>query len=74
MTEISAERRRWIEAAKILAVDPKAAVPCPECGEGTLQVIDARQDDVKLDRYMQCPVCRAHNVMTLIDPIEGIKH
>jgi hypothetical protein len=70
MTEISAEWRRWLEAAKILAVDPKAAVACPECGKGTLQVIDARQDDVKLDRYMQCVVCRANNVMTLTDPVK----
>jgi hypothetical protein len=70
MTEISAEWRRWLEAAKILAADPKAAVACPECGKGTLQVIDARQDDVKLDRYMQCLVCRANNVMTLIDPVK----
>jgi Zn finger protein HypA/HybF involved in hydrogenase expression len=68
ITEISAEWRRWIEAAKILAADPKAAVACPECEKGTLQVIDARQDAIKLDRYMQCPVCHAHNVMTLVDP------
>jgi ssDNA-binding Zn-finger/Zn-ribbon topoisomerase 1 len=70
MSEISAGRRRWIEAAKILAVDPKAVVACPECGKGTLRVIDARQDAIKLDRYMQCTVCRAHNVMTLTDPIQ----
>ena len=29
-----------------------------------------RQDDVKLDRYMQCVVCRANNVMTLTDPVK----
>jgi len=32
MTEqVNAQRRRWIEAAKILAVDPKASVACPKC-------------------------------------------
>jgi predicted RNA-binding Zn-ribbon protein involved in translation (DUF1610 family) len=68
MSEISPERRRWIEAAKILAVDAKAVVACPECGKGTLRVIDARQDARKLDRYMQCTVCRRHEVMTLKAP------
>jgi Zn finger protein HypA/HybF involved in hydrogenase expression len=68
--QIGARSRRWIEAAKILAVDAKAAVACPSCGKGTLHVIDAHQDAVKLDRYMQCPVCHAHNVMTLVDPIQ----
>jgi transcription elongation factor Elf1 len=68
--QISAQRRRWIEAAKVLAADPKASVACPKCGQGILQVIDARQDDVKLDRYMQCLVCHANNVMTLIDPVK----
>lgn len=67
--KIDAQWRRWLEAAKTLAEDPKAAVSCPQCGEGTLQVIDAHQDALKLDRYMQCPVCHGHNVMTLYDPI-----
>ena len=65
--DINAERRRWIEAAKILAADPKAAVPCPACGQGILQVIDAG-DAERTDRHMQCPVCRAHEVMTLRKP------
>jgi hypothetical protein len=68
MSEISSERRRWIEAAKILAVDPKAVIACPEYGKGTLRIIDARQDAIKLDRYMQCTVCRRHEVMTLKAP------
>jgi hypothetical protein len=71
MTEPNrAEYRRWIEAAKILGADPKATVACPKCGRGTLRVIDARQDAVKLDRYMQCPICLAHNVLTMISPID----
>jgi C4-type Zn-finger protein len=64
---IDAKRRRWIEAAKILAVDPKAAIPCPACGAGTLQVIDASNAEIT-DRYMQCPVCRAYEIMTLRKP------
>jgi hypothetical protein len=71
MTEtITPEYRRWIEAAKILGANPKATVACPECGRGTLRVTDARQDAVKLDRYMQCPVCLAHNVLTMVSPID----
>jgi hypothetical protein len=64
--QISAEWRRWLEAAKILSTDPKAAVACPKCGQGTLEVIDAPNGADKLDRYMQCPRCHAHNVMTMI--------
>ena len=68
--ESDARWQRWLEAAKILAVDPKATVLCPKCGEGALQVTDARQDALKLDRYMRCPICLAHNVMTLREPIQ----
>jgi transcription elongation factor Elf1 len=59
---------RWIKAMKILAVDPKAAVSCPVCNKGTLQVTDVRFDAEKIDRYMQCPLCHARSVMTLADP------
>jgi Zn finger protein HypA/HybF involved in hydrogenase expression len=69
--KIDPQSRRWIEAAKILAVNPKAVVLCPSCGKGTLQTIDARFDDKKIDRYMQCPVCHSHNVMTLVDPAQS---
>jgi formate dehydrogenase maturation protein FdhE len=67
MTEKIEARRRWIEAGKVLAVDPKAAVACPACGQGILQVIDAG-DAERTDRYMQCPVCRAYEIMTLRKP------
>ena len=65
--QVNAQRRRWIEAAKILAVDPKAAVACPKCGQAILQIIDAGDAEIT-DRHMQCPLCRAHEVMTLRKP------
>jgi formate dehydrogenase maturation protein FdhE len=70
MTEkIDARRRRWIEAGKILAVSPKATVACPACGQGTLQVIDAGNAEIT-DRYLQCPVCHAYEILTLKNPIQ----
>jgi Zn finger protein HypA/HybF involved in hydrogenase expression len=60
--QASAQSRRWIEAVKILDADPEAAVPCPNCGQGMLKIIDAHVDAVTIDRYMQCPLCHAHNV------------
>jgi hypothetical protein len=69
--QVSDEWRRWIEAAKILAVDPKAAVACPACGKGTLLVIVSRYGADKIDRHMQCPVCYARNVLSLTDPAHG---
>lgn len=66
-SKIDAKSRRWVEAAKVLGGDPKASVPCPKCGQGTLKVIDAPFDVNKIDRYMQCPVCQACCVMTLLD-------
>jgi hypothetical protein len=69
--QVSAEWRRWTEAAKILGANPKATVACPACGKGTLLVIDSRYGADKIDRHMQCPVCYARNVMSLTDPARG---
>ncbi|HEX8907128.1 MAG TPA: hypothetical protein VF771_19915, partial [Longimicrobiaceae bacterium] len=60
------ERRRWIDAAVVLSRDPEVRVPCPTCGRETLRVMDA---DVPLrpgivDRYIQCPWCRRHEVLS----------
>jgi len=64
-SSLSPEGRRWIEAGKILAVDASAQVKCPVCEEDYLVVTDVRwKDGVHVDRHMQCPNCRARNVLT----------
>ncbi len=68
MSEMSLARRRWIEAAKTLGLDPKAVVPCPECGQGTLRVFEARMGPDRLARDMQCTVCHRREVVTALRP------
>lgn len=58
--------QKWIEAAKILSVDPYASVLCPECGKKPLRVLDAKSGDL-LERWLQCPACLAKN--TIRNPI-----
>ena len=54
--------KKWIEAAKVLAVDPTAAVPCPQCGKDNLQVQDVKHDDKgRISRLLHCPTCKGHN-------------
>lgn len=59
------ESRRWIEAGKVLANDPRAKVLCPENGDGYLEVTDhfAASDPPVLERHMRCPVCGAFNIL-----------
>ena len=60
------ERQRWLEAGKILAVDPAAKVECPSCGAANLIVTDAEAGDERrriLERWLQCPVCLAWNTL-----------
>lgn len=72
--EIDVHPLRWIEVAEMLARDPKAAVACPKCGQKTLQLIDARVDPVRLDRYVQCTACHASVVLSrMIEPAQTIK-
>ena len=37
---MSPEAERWVEAAKVLAMDPTAKVVCPQRLDGTLAVHD----------------------------------
>jgi predicted RNA-binding Zn-ribbon protein involved in translation (DUF1610 family) len=53
----------WIEAGKILAVDPKAVVKCPDCGEAELTVFDAPSGAARIERHMRCPKCGAYNAL-----------
>jgi len=63
MTE---ERRRWIEAAKVLADDAQAFVACPACAGDHLLVIDVPiPSRDALERHMTCPRCKATNGMVM---------
>jgi hypothetical protein len=56
--------KRWVEAGKILAVDPSAVVRCPERDDGVLRVHDelAPSGDT-MERYLICETCGARNMM-----------
>jgi predicted RNA-binding Zn-ribbon protein involved in translation (DUF1610 family) len=64
MNEIT---KRWIEAGKVLAADPLAKVPCPNCGEADLQVQDVANpaNAVEFERYIRCPRCGGFNVLRM---------
>ena len=70
--KIDSPSRRWVDAGIILWRDPKATVACPQCGQGTLRVTDVHVDSISLDRYMQCTVCHAHNVLSGYEPAQAI--
>lgn len=61
------ETQRWIEAGKILAVNPDAQVMCPRFLDAYLEVQDVRfpDDPEKLERIMRCPTCGAMNILLL---------
>jgi C4-type Zn-finger protein len=58
-------RRKWIEAAGILSVDPNAQVPCPNCEEDVLIVADVpyEKDPTMFSRYLRCQRCGAFEVI-----------
>jgi hypothetical protein len=57
---------KWIAAAKAFGTDPRAKVLCPRCATAPLAVTDATwPDGSHVDRYMSCPMCGEHNVLTI---------
>ena len=58
-------RRKWIEAAAILAENPQAQVPCPKCGWEYLEVSDVvyERDPTMFSRYLRCRQCGATEVI-----------
>jgi len=61
--------KKWIEAAKILGINPAAEVVCPECGVGKLLCKDEPIEIWgKIDRYLVCDNCGKWNVMTMDKP------
>jgi hypothetical protein len=59
--------KKWIEAAKILAVDPTAIVRCPERGDGVLRIHDElfAHDETMMERYLVCDTCGARNALRM---------
>jgi len=56
-------RELWIKAGSLLAVDPKASVKCPECGDADLEVSDTKAREDHIERHMRCPKCGAYNAL-----------
>ena len=62
-------RRLWLDAAKVLAINPEAIVSCPECRIGKLKVKDEPIEQWnKIDRYLYCDACGRWNVLTMSNP------
>jgi DNA-directed RNA polymerase subunit RPC12/RpoP len=67
---VSSSWKAWVEAAKILGVDPLAKVKCPVCGQAYLDVHDeaiSSEPERRHERYLTCPRCGARNVMLMRD-------
>jgi len=46
----------WIEAAKVLAVNPTAIVSCPKCQVGKVIAKDQPFED-QIDHFLYCETC-----------------
>jgi hypothetical protein len=62
---VTPEWKRWVEAARVLAADPTAQVPCPRHGDGILVVEDGSDpaNPALVERYLRCPACGTYNVI-----------
>jgi hypothetical protein len=63
----SGETKKWIEAARVLGVDPQARVRCPARDDGDLTILDVPYDadPSRFERYLTCPTCGARNIMLM---------
>ena len=64
------ETKKWIEAGRILQLDPSAKVKCPECAIGLLTVKDEPIPGSvdRIDRYLICNNCGEWNVIRMVVP------
>jgi hypothetical protein len=59
------ESQRWIDAAEKIAKDSNEKVQCPRCGHEFLKIEKVPWPNFdKVDIYMYCEKCQAHNVLT----------
>lgn len=63
-------KNRWIEAGKLVAVNPESKVICPVCEKAFLQMTDVRNEKYfsELERHMVCNECGAYNALRLFRP------
>lgn len=64
---MSEKAKKWIEAGKLLAIDPNANISCPECGLShleTKEIIDEHYTK-EIERMIYCPKCDAKNFIKL---------
>jgi hypothetical protein len=62
--------KRWVAAAKILAVDPSAEVRCPENDDDVLVVVDqpSAEDPERIERILKCKSCGVWNAIRMTKP------
>lgn len=67
---MSTEVERWVEAGKVLAVNPSAPVSCPRCQKAQLVVDDVAMPGSGgiIERHLRCPRCQAYNALRLSRP------
>ncbi|OCG21202.1 hypothetical protein A9G11_08340 [Gilliamella sp. wkB108] len=59
--------KRWIEAGKILGVNPTANILCPVCQQSFLKVqdVEIETDPLQIERHMSCDICGAYNALRM---------
>lgn len=62
-----AHRTAWIEAVKMLGIDPKRKVPCPSCRKTFLVVQDLPSEGHPHTRNLFCEACE-HGVSLAVTP------
>lgn len=64
----------WLAASRAFDADPKAKVPCPDCGKAMLTLKEVRLKDGsgRTDRHIRCPACKAR-IQLLKAPPKVIK-
>jgi hypothetical protein len=58
----------WLEAAKVLAVNPNAIINCPACKIGKLLIKDEPFGKDQIDRYLICDACGKYETITMSKP------
>jgi hypothetical protein len=59
------QREQWLEIATILAKDPSEKLKCPRCQHYILTVRDVDVDAKHIERWIECPECKAKEAMLM---------
>jgi transcription elongation factor Elf1 len=65
--------KRWIDAGRILAENPKELVRCPACLSDNLIIADVEieTNQNRIERHMGCKTCGAKNALLITREKEG---